>query len=126
MNNSYNQDELATCSVCGKTLHETNINMIDYDIDVCLDCEESIKDTVNTPSLADVLKTLDIELLDKSNIPMDCETSVFNTVERFSEHVTMLRDLDRDKLFNIKIYGCYAQSDFEFTLYYRVKVNFTK
>jgi hypothetical protein len=36
-------DEIATCSICGISTHENNINMIDYDLDVCTKCEKEGK-----------------------------------------------------------------------------------
>ncbi|MFT9494341.1 MULTISPECIES: hypothetical protein [Bacillota] len=36
------EDENATCGNCGKTFHENEINMIDYDIDVCGKCEKEL------------------------------------------------------------------------------------
>lgn len=40
---SESDEELATCSMCGKTSHENEINMIDYDLDVCVTCEKENK-----------------------------------------------------------------------------------
>lgn len=37
------EDEKATCSVCGYTFHENDINMIDYEMDLCVLCELQFK-----------------------------------------------------------------------------------
>jgi hypothetical protein len=42
----WDEDEIATCGVCGKDYHESKINMIDYDDDVCLNCLQQYKETL--------------------------------------------------------------------------------
>lgn len=37
-------DEIATCSVCGRDFHERDINLVDYDDDVCIVCEPHYKE----------------------------------------------------------------------------------
>lgn len=36
-------EDRATCQVCNKSFLETDINMIDYELDVCTQCEKTIK-----------------------------------------------------------------------------------
>lgn len=33
------EDELATCHICGKSRHENDVNLTDYEDDVCILCE---------------------------------------------------------------------------------------
>lgn len=37
------KERKATCAECGKTFDECEVNMIDYDIDLCAKCEANIK-----------------------------------------------------------------------------------
>lgn len=39
MMNEIENEYLATCAYCGKTVHENEINMVDYDLDICTVCE---------------------------------------------------------------------------------------
>lgn len=34
----WDKDEIASCSVCAKDYHEGEVNMIDYEDDVCQNC----------------------------------------------------------------------------------------
>ncbi|QDS35234.1 hypothetical protein [Brevibacillus brevis] len=38
-------DEIATCTVCGGDYHERDVNLIDYEDDVCIVCEPKFKAT---------------------------------------------------------------------------------
>lgn len=32
-------DSIITCSICGKTFNEADVNIVDYPDDVCINCE---------------------------------------------------------------------------------------
>jgi hypothetical protein len=34
----WNEEEIATCTICAKDYHEVVVNMIDYEDDVCHNC----------------------------------------------------------------------------------------
>ena len=34
-------EEIATCAVCGNEFPEGEINMMDYDVDMCVTCEKN-------------------------------------------------------------------------------------
>lgn len=34
---------MATCASCGNDFEETEINMIDYEIDLCIECEKEYR-----------------------------------------------------------------------------------
>ncbi|MFB5761079.1 hypothetical protein [Paenibacillus medicaginis] len=38
------KDEVATCAVCGQTYHENQVNLVDYEEDVCMLCEPKYKE----------------------------------------------------------------------------------
>ncbi|KZE67934.1 hypothetical protein AWM68_17320 [Fictibacillus phosphorivorans] len=42
----FSKDEIASCTVCKTSYHENEINMVDYDVDVCTTCEPAYKTSV--------------------------------------------------------------------------------
>ncbi|MEY9973186.1 formylmethanofuran dehydrogenase subunit E [Lysinibacillus sp. RC46] len=37
-------DSIITCSLCGKTFNEADVNVVDYSDDVCVNCEPNYKE----------------------------------------------------------------------------------
>ena len=37
------REDYITCSICGNSFEESKVNIVDYDDDVCVNCEENIK-----------------------------------------------------------------------------------
>lgn len=37
---------LVTCSKCGESFEEAEVNMIDYEDDLCIECEKEHKETL--------------------------------------------------------------------------------
>jgi hypothetical protein len=33
-------ESIITCSVCGKSFDEADVNIIDYDLELCIECEK--------------------------------------------------------------------------------------
>ncbi|MGY3386822.1 hypothetical protein ACVWZB_004776 [Paenibacillus polymyxa] len=42
-----NNSEIATCLICNRNYHEGAVNMIDYDVDVCVHCEPQYKFSID-------------------------------------------------------------------------------
>ena len=38
------KESIFTCSVCGNDYIETDVNIVDYDLDVCVECEKTMKE----------------------------------------------------------------------------------
>ena len=35
------REKIITCSICGENFHESEVNIIDYDLDLCVSCEKA-------------------------------------------------------------------------------------
>ncbi|WP_236686949.1 hypothetical protein [Ornithinibacillus contaminans] len=56
-------EELATCSVCGNEFEETEINMTDYELDLCSTCEKDHKITSTIQRGYTMLTDKELELI---------------------------------------------------------------
>ncbi|MGM1023152.1 MAG: hypothetical protein ACQEXV_22200 [Bacillota bacterium] len=87
------KSEIATCLICNRNYHEGAVNMIDYEVDVCIHCEPKYKQRLDGPEFDYALKeevTCDVN--PDWGLPNDTKFVVASRiVEEEGNHLYILR-----------------------------------